>query len=81
LVTRRSSRRYRKGEVDALKAIRATGLWSGKRYLLHYMGKQVVRRLPDSWNRYIYRKLRQTIPAEVPAVYQKARAAWNTFHT
>lgn len=81
LVARRSSSRYRKGEVDALKAIRATGLWSGERYVLHYVAKQVVRRLPDSWNRYIYRKLRQTIPAEVPAVYQKARAAWNTFHT
>ena len=81
LVARRSSRRYRKGEVDALKAIRATGLWSGKRFLLHYVAKQVVRRLPDSWNRYIYRKLRQTILAKAPKAYLNARDAWNTFQS
>ena len=81
LVQRRSSSRTRKGEVEALLHIGRTGLWSKRVLFLHLAGKQVVRRLPDSWNRYIYRKLRQTIPAEVPAVYQKARAAWNTFHT
>lgn len=80
LVKRRSSKRTRKGELEALRRIGQTGLWSRGRLAYHIIGKQLVRRLPDSWNRYIYKKLRQTVPAEVPSMYKKARVAWNTFY-
>mgnify|MGYP000026134779 FL=1 len=80
LVKRRSSMRTRKGELEALWRIGQTGLWSRGRLAYHIIGKQLVRRLPDSWNRYIYKKLRQTVPAEVPSMYMKARDAWNTFY-
>jgi hypothetical protein len=79
LVARRSTQRYRRGEEEALKFIYRTGLWSFSRFALHWLTKQLIRRLPDSWNRYIYRNLRQTIPAQVPLIYEKAHSAWNTF--
>ena len=81
LVSRRSSLSYRVGEVEALKTIRDSGLWTTPRYIMHYVAKQIVRRLPDAWNRYIYRKLRQTILAKAPKAYLNARDAWNTFQS
>jgi glycosyltransferase involved in cell wall biosynthesis len=77
LVSRRSTRRYRRGEVEALKAIKASGIWSYRQFLLHYVMKQCIRRFPLGWNRYIYKKLRQTIHATPPPIYAEAQLAWN----
>lgn len=79
LVARRSNAKTRRGELQALREIGKTGLWNRGRLISHIVSKQVIRRLPDAWNRYIYLKLRQTIPAESPAIHQKAFDAWTIY--
>jgi glycosyltransferase involved in cell wall biosynthesis len=80
LVARRSTARTRKGELEALKAIRATGLFSPMTYVLHAAGKQLVRRMPLSWNRYLYRWLREPGWRPVPTVVPDALSALNAWN-
>ena len=77
LVSRRSSRRYRKGELQALKYLRHIGLFTYSQFMRHVIAKQIVRRLPVKWNSYIYSKLRrekgQETPDNLQIILQKDR--------
>lgn len=80
LVRRRSTARTRKGEVEALKAIRATGIFSRPTYYSHLVGKQIVRRMPLAWNRYLYQWLREPGWRPQPDVVADALAALNQWN-
>lgn len=80
LVQRRSTARTRKGEVEALKAIRATGIFSRRTFYTHLIGKQIVRRMPLTWNRYLYRWLREPGWRPQPDVVADALAALNQWN-
>ena len=55
LVSRRSTARTRRGEFQALKAIYRNGYYGFWTYTAHVVGKQIVRRLPISASRSLYR--------------------------
>lgn len=80
LVHRRSTARTRKGELEALRAIRASGYFSRPTYLAHLLGKQLVRRLPLKLNLYLYRRLRQGGQRPVPRVVAHAAQALSEWH-
>ena len=77
LVSRRSSSRYRKGELQALKYLRDIDLFTYSQFMRHVIAKQIVRRLPVKWNSYIYSKLRrekgQETPDNLQIILQKDR--------
>ena len=83
LVHRRSNQRTRKGELEALKAIRAVGYYTRPEYYAHVVFKQVVRRMPHFINNGIYRILlrsngsNRVVPEEVLA----AKAAFISFQS
>ena len=83
LVHRRSNQRTRKGELEALKAIRAVGYYTRPEYYAHVVFKQVVRRMPHFLNNGIYRILlrsngsNRVVPEEVLA----AKAAFISFQS
>ncbi len=54
IVVRRSSRRYQKGEVMALKYLREIGILSTYQYYVHLIGKLVIRNLPFKAVKRIY---------------------------
>lgn len=80
LVRRRSTARTRKGELEALRAIRASGYFTWPTYLAHLLGKQLVRRLPLKLNLYLYRRLRQGGQRPVPQVVARAAQALSEWH-
>ena len=75
LVVRRSSAATRKGEYEALKYLKEIDHLNYAQFIVHVLGKQVVRRLPVKWNSYIYSKLRrnrdQSIPQNLLSILQK----------
>lgn len=79
LVARRSTSRTRRGELEALRAIRKCGYFSTSTYCLHVSAKQLVRRLPIELNLYLYQYLRQRGLRPVPSVVAlaaKASSEW-----
>ena len=75
LVARRSTSRTRKGELEALRAIRKCGYFSTSTYCLHVLAKQLVRRLPIELNLYLYQYLRHRGVRPVPSVVARAAKA------
>jgi hypothetical protein len=80
LVHRRSTARTRKGELEALNAIRKHGFFSIGTYMAHVVGKQIVRRLPLKLNLYLYKRLRQGGERPVPGVVALADKALHEWH-
>ena len=66
LVSRRSNKTYRLGELQALKFMKDSGSLTNSQYLRHIFVKQITRRLPLKWNSYIYSKLRNNIEHKIP---------------
>lgn len=83
LVHRRSNQRTRKGELEALKAIRAVGYYTRPEYYAHVVFKQVVRRMPHFLNNGIYRILLRSSGSNtvVPEVVLAAKAAFISFQS
>jgi hypothetical protein len=83
LVHRRSNQRTRKGELEALKAIRAVGYYTRPEYYAHVVFKQVVRRMPHFLNNGIYRILLRSNGSNtvVPEVVLAAKAAFISFQS
>lgn len=75
LVVRRSTARTRRGELEALRAIRKCGYFSTSTYCLHTVAKQLVRRLPIELNLYLYQYLRHRGVRPVPSVVAQAAKA------
>ena len=75
LVARRSTSRTRKGELEALRAIKKCGYFSTPTYCLHVLAKQLVRRLPIELNQYLYQYLRHRGVRPVPSVVARAAKA------
>ena len=75
LVVRRSTSRTRRGEFEALRAIRKCGYFSTSTYCLHVLAKQLVRRLPIELNLYLYQYLRHRGVRPVPSVVAQAAKA------
>ena len=75
LVARRSTSRTRRGELEALRAIRKCGYFSTSTYCLHVLAKQLVRRLPIELNLYLYQYLRHRGVRPVPSVVARAAKA------
>lgn len=75
LVARRSTARTRRGELEALRAIRKCGYFSTSTYCLHAVAKQLVRRLPIELNLYLYQYLRHRGVRPVPSVVAQAAKA------
>jgi len=75
LVVRRSTARTRRGELEALRAIRKCGYFSTFTYCLHAVAKQLVRRLPIELNLYLYQYLRHRGVRPVPSVVARAAKA------
>jgi glycosyltransferase involved in cell wall biosynthesis len=75
LVVRRSTARTRRGELEALRAIKKSGYFSTPTYCLHVLGKQLVRRLPIELNLYLYQYLRHRGVRPVPSVVARAAKA------
>lgn len=75
LVARRSTARTRRGELEALRAIRKCGYFSTSTYCLHAVAKQLVRRLPIELNLYLYQYLRQRGLRPLPSVVAQAAKA------
>ena len=75
LVARRSTARTRRGELEALRAIRQCGYFSTPTYCLHVLAKQLVRRLPIELNLYLYQYLRHRGVRPVPSVVAQAAKA------
>lgn len=75
LVVRRSTARTRRGELEALRAIRKCGYFSTSTYCLHAVAKQLVRRLPIELNLYLYQYLRHRGVRPVPSVVAQAAKA------
>ena len=75
LVVRRSTSRTRRGEFEALRAIRKCGYFSTSTYCLHVLAKQLVRRLPIELNLYLYQYLRHRGVRPVPSVVARAAKA------
>ena len=75
LVARRSTSRTRRGEFEALRAIRKCGYFSTSTYCLHVLAKQLVRRLPIELNLYLYQYLRHRGVRPVPSVVAQAAKA------
>ena len=75
LVSRRSSSRYRRGELQALNYLRQIGLFNYGQFIYHVVAKQIVRRLPLKWNSYIYSNFRRNkghgIPGNLQTILQK----------
>jgi glycosyltransferase involved in cell wall biosynthesis len=81
LVVRRSTARTRRGELEALRAIKKCGYFSTPTYCLHVLGKQLVRRLPIELNLYLYQYLRHRGVRPVPSVVArvaKASSEWQS---
>lgn len=68
LLHRRSSKRYRAGEAQALADLRASGWFTWGTWAIHRLGKWAVRSLPLGGIQYLYAHLRQqpTNPTPVP---------------
>lgn len=83
LVHRRSNQRTRKGELEALKAIRTVGYYTRAEYYAHVVFKQVVRRLPHLLNNGIYRILLRSNGSNtvVPEVVLASKAAYISFQS
>jgi hypothetical protein len=81
LVHRRSNQRTRKGELEALRAIRAIGYYTRPEYYAHVVFKQVVRRMPHFLNNGIYRILLRSNGSNtvVPEVVLASKAAYISF--
>jgi hypothetical protein len=81
LVHRRSNQRTRKGELEALRAIRAIGYYTRPEYYAHVVFKQVVRRMPHFLNNVIYRILLRSNGSNtvVPEVVLASKAAYISF--
>ena len=81
LVHRRSNKMTRRGELEALRAIREVGYYSLLEFYAHVVVKQVVRRLPHSVNHGIYRVLLRSNSTNsvVPEVVLAAKAACRSF--
>jgi hypothetical protein len=81
LVHRRSNKRTRRGELEALRAIREVGYYSLLEFYAHVVVKQVVRRLPHSVNHGIYRVFLRSNSTNsvVPEVVLAAKAACRSF--
>jgi hypothetical protein len=81
LVHRRSIQRTRKGELEALRAIRAIGYYTRPEYYAHVVFKQVVRRMPHFLNNGIYRILLRSNGSNtvVPEVVLASKAAYISF--
>jgi glycosyltransferase involved in cell wall biosynthesis len=75
LVVRRSTARTRRGELEALRAIKKSGYFSTPTYCLHVLAKQLVRRLPIELNLYLYQYLRHRGVRPVPSVVARAAKA------
>ena len=75
LVVRRSTARTRRGELEALRAIRKCGYFSTPTYCMHALAKQLVRRLPIELNLYLYQYLRHRGVRPVPSVVARAAKA------
>ena len=75
LVARRSTSRTRKGELEALRAIKKCGYFSTPTYCLHLLAKQLVRRLPIELNLYLYQHLRHLGVRPIPSVVARAAEA------
>ena len=75
LVVRRSTSRTRRGEFEALRAIKKCGYFSTPTYCLHVLAKQLVRRLPIELNLYLYQYLRHRGVRPVPSVVAQAAKA------
>lgn len=75
LVARRSTSRTRKGELEALRAIKKCGYFSTPTYCLHVLAKQLVRRLPIELNLYLYQYLRHRGVRPIPSVVARAAEA------
>jgi glycosyltransferase involved in cell wall biosynthesis len=75
LVVRRSTARTRRGELEALRAIKKSGYFSTPTYCLHVLAKQFVRRLPIELNLYLYQYLRHRGVRPVPSVVARAAKA------
>ena len=75
LVARRSTSRTRKGELEALRAIKKCGYFSTSTYCLHVLAKQLVRRLPIELNLYLYQYLRHRGVRPIPSVVARAAEA------
>jgi hypothetical protein len=81
LVHRRLNQRTRKGELEALRAIRAIGYYTRPEYYAHVVFKQVVRRMPHFLNNGIYRILLRSNGSNtvVPEVVLASKAAYISF--
>jgi glycosyltransferase involved in cell wall biosynthesis len=66
LVQRRSNRRYRLGEKQALSSLYVDGVFSAPRYLWHLVVKGLVRRMPLWANTYLYQRILRRPSEEVP---------------
>lgn len=66
LVQRRSNRRYRLGEKQALASLYVDGVFSAPRYLWHLVVKGLVRRMPLWANTYLYQRILRRPSEEVP---------------
>lgn len=75
LVSRRSTARTRKGELEALRAIRRIGYFPLWVFWLHVVSKQIVRRMPMKINLYLYQRLRQSGNRPEPRVVTMAHHA------
>lgn len=75
LVVRRSTARTRKGELEALRAIKKCGYFNTSTYCLHVLAKQLVRRMPIELNLYLYQYLRHRGVRPVPSVVARAAKA------
>ncbi|MDP4742317.1 MAG: hypothetical protein NWR91_02545, partial [Schleiferiaceae bacterium] len=65
-VQRRSNRRYRLGEKQALASLYVDGVFSAPRYLWHLVVKGLVRRMPLWANTYLYQRILRRPSNEVP---------------
>ena len=66
LVKRRSNRRYRLGEKQALSSLYVDGVFSAPSYLWHLVVKGLVRRMPLWTNTYLYQHVLRRPSIEVP---------------
>lgn len=66
LVQRRSNRRYRLGEKQALSSLYVDGVFSPPSYLWHLVVKALVRRMPLWANTYLYQQILRRPSKEVP---------------
>lgn len=69
LLRRRSSKRYRTGEAQALADLRASGWFSWGTWAVHRLAKWAIRSLPLDGIQYLYAHLRKTPAVATPVPF------------